>query len=113
VSYFVCPETALTHACADNLPAQVARASGLFEQFHCFAPAAMVRRRCPRQVPPVLVRLGELRGVIYRSDRGQSGCPRTFVHLFESPPLLTCDPAGRRLHVVGGRYRITPRGIEG
>ena len=57
--------------------------------------------------------LGELRGVIYRSDRGRRGCPRTFIHWFESLPLLTCDLAGQALHIVGGRYRITPRGIEG
>lgn len=73
----------------------------------------MVRRHCPREVPPVLVPLGELRGVIYRSDRGQCGRPRTFVHFFESPPLLTCDPAGQRLHIVGGRYQVTRRGLEG
>jgi len=31
----------------------------------------------------------------------------------ETPPLLACDPSGTQLYVVGGRYRITERGIEG
>ena len=113
MSYLVSQETASTRARPDDLPVQVTQASRLFEQFHCFPPAVMVRRRCPRQLPPVLVPLGELRGVIYRSDRGQCGRPRTFVHFFKSPPLLACDPAGQCLHIVGGRYQITPRGIEG
>lgn len=106
-------ETASARARPDDLPVLVTRASRLFEQFHSFPPAVVVRRRCPRQVPPVLMPLGELRGVIYRSDRGQCGRQRTFVHFFQSPPLLTCDPAGRRLHIVGGSYQVTPRGIEG
>ena len=113
MSYIVCHRTESWSADAARRQAQVALASGLFEQFHCFAPTAVVPGRHPRKVPPVLMRLGELRGLIYRSDRGQCGRPRTFIHFFESPPLLTCDPVGERLHIVGGRYRVTPHGIEG
>jgi len=64
-------------------------------------------------IPDVLTHLGELRGLIYRSDRGQCGRLRTFVHFFETPAQLTCDPRGRQLHILGGNYRITRRGIEG
>jgi hypothetical protein len=64
-------------------------------------------------IPDVLMHLGELHGLIYRSDRGQCGRPRTFVHFFETPADLTCDPHGRQLHILGGNYRITRRGIEG
>jgi hypothetical protein len=110
VSYLACPKTVLPAADPQLL---VATASDLFRRFHCFAPTAMRRERCSRHVPPVLTALGELRGIIYRSDRGQCGHPRTFIHFFESPPLLTCDPTGQRLHIVGGRYRVTRHGIEG
>lgn len=68
---------------------------------------------CRRLIPPVLVQLGFLRGLIYSSDRGQPGCPRTFVHFMRTPPRLACDPAGSQLFILGGRYRVTRRGIEG
>jgi hypothetical protein len=64
-------------------------------------------------MPQVLVNLGELRGLIYRSDRGQRGSPRTFIHFMEKPAALTCDPSGRQLYILGGSYRVTQRGIEG
>ena len=66
-----------------------------------------------RRVPEGLVDLGELRAVVYRSDRGQLGRPRSFIHFMESAPRLACDPSGRQLYIVGGRYRVTRRGIEG
>ena len=49
----------------------------------------------------------------HRSERGQPGRPRSFVHFFQNPPLLTSDPRGKQLHIVGGNYRVTRRGIEG
>jgi hypothetical protein len=84
-----------------------------FQQFHCFSPEQIDRVPYRRIIPKVLVRIGELRGLIYRSDRGQKGRPRTFVHFLESPTALACDPSGRQLYVLGGNYRVTPRGIEG
>jgi hypothetical protein len=89
------------------------RAAELFERFHSFQPPALIRCRCRRTIPRVVVRLGELRGLIYRSDRGQRGSPRTFIHFMEQPPALACDPAGRQLYILGGQYRVTARGIEG
>lgn len=81
--------------------------------FQCFEAPRQLRGRCQRMIPDLLTHLGELRGLIYRSDRGQCGRPRTFVHFFETPAQLTCDPQGRQLHILGGNYRITRRGIEG
>jgi hypothetical protein len=89
------------------------RAARLFENFHCFRPPSVVRCRCRRVMPRVLVSLGELRGLIYRSDRGQRSCPRTFIHFMEKPAALACDPSGRQLYILGGSYRVTRRGIEG
>jgi hypothetical protein len=85
----------------------------LFDRFHSFAPREITRTPCRRMIPPVLMRVGQLRGLIYRSDRGQCGSPRTFIHFLRTPAMLACDPAGRQLYVLGGRYRVTHRGIEG
>jgi hypothetical protein len=81
--------------------------------FQCFETPRLLRRRGRGMIPDALMRLGELRGLIYRSDRGKRGKPRTFVHFFETPAQLTCDSQGRQLHILGGNYRITRRGIEG
>ena len=93
--------------------AKLEPARELFERFHSFAPNRNFRRPCRRLMPKVLVNLGELRGLIYRSDKEQCGRPRTFIHFMENPPLLASDAEGKQLYIVGGNYRITSRGIEG
>lgn len=92
---------------------ELARAHALFECFHDFSPPRLIRYRCATAKPKVLVKLGRLRGLIYTSDKGRCGSPRTYIHFMERMPLLACDPAGTQLHIVGGRYRVTARGIEG
>ncbi|NOT63991.1 MAG: hypothetical protein HOP19_27570 [Acidobacteria bacterium] len=89
------------------------QARALFRRFHYFPAAGITRSPCRRVIPPVLVKLGRLRGLIYSSDRGQPLCDRTFIHLMETPPLLACDPQGTQLYVIGGNYRVTQRGLEG
>ncbi len=69
--------------------------------------------RCRRTVPRLLVNLGRLRALVYASDKGQRGRPRTYIHFMERQPWLTCDVGGKQLYIVGGKYRITSRGIEG
>ena len=60
------------------------------------------------------VRLGELLGVIYRSDRLDAGRrPRAYIHLMRTPPHLVSNLNGTQLYIVGGRYRVTRRGIVG
>lgn len=95
-------------ACCD-----MRQARALFERFHDFAPPLLIRRRTRVLIPPVLVQLGRLRGLIYTSDKGSWGRPRTYIHFMERMPLLACNPEGTQLHIVGGRYRVTQRGIEG
>jgi len=94
-------------------PGDLTDAGRQFLRFHHFPPLGTVR--CPhrRLIPEVLVQLGKLRALIYPSDRTRPGEHRTYIHFMETPPRLTCDPSGTQLYVVGGRYRITPRGIEG
>lgn len=69
--------------------------------------------RQSRVIPPVVVDLGELVGLIYRSDKGQPGRPQKYIHFMEKPPRLVSNVEGRQLYVVGGSYRVTSRGIEG
>jgi len=58
--------------------------------------------------------VGELRGVIYRTRRTPGEAPKNYVHFFQGrSPLLVTNPMGTRLYIIGGHYRVTPRGIEG
>jgi hypothetical protein len=85
----------------------------LFHHFHRFPAPGVVRMPCRRVIPKVLVQLGHLRGLIYSSDKGGHGRLKTYIHFMKTPPRLVCDPQGTQLYIVGGRYRVTPRGIEG
>ena len=98
---------------ADSDPATLARALRLFRCYQQASPRRIERRAVDRIIPALLVHLGELRGLIYRSDRGQAGRPETYVHFFSRPPSLVTDAGGTRLFIVGGRYQVTRRGIEG
>jgi hypothetical protein len=90
----------------------IRRAERLFRLFHAFPPSRLIRATHTRRLPHLLVDLGRLRGLIYVADRGPAGT-RTYVHFMRSRPRLACDPQGRQLYVLGGRYRVTARGIEG
>jgi hypothetical protein len=60
-----------------------------------------------------VVELGELVGLVYRSDKGQRGEPRNYIHFMQDPPRLVSNVEGTQLYIVGGSYRVTRRGIEG
>jgi hypothetical protein len=85
----------------------------LYRTFNRFGPRRFVRVRHSRVIPPVVVRLGELTGLMYRCDKWNRGQPRTYIHFMEDPPALVSNTAGTQLYVVGGSYRVTAGGIEG
>jgi len=85
----------------------------LYQRFNCFGPSRLLRFRHPRVIPPVVVELGELAGLIYRSDKGQPGQPLTYIHLMQDPPRLVSNIEGTQLYILGGSYHVTQRGIEG
>jgi hypothetical protein len=85
----------------------------LYQAFNGFEPSRVVKIHHSRLIPPVVVALGELVGLIYRSDKGQPGQPLTYIHRMETPPRLVSNIEGTQLYVVGGSYRVTPHGIEG
>ncbi|MEM9091069.1 MAG: hypothetical protein AAGC93_20285 [Cyanobacteria bacterium P01_F01_bin.53] len=86
---------------------------GLYCRFNRFSATQVQRIRHDRRMPPAVVSLGELVGLMYRSDKWQQGQPRTYIHRMETPPQLVCDVTGSQLYIVGGNYRVTARGIEG
>ena len=89
------------------------RGMSLYQGFNGFEPSRALKVRHHRVIPPVVVELGELVGVMYRSDKGQPGQPRTYIHRMEDPPRLVSNVEGTQLYIVGGSYQVTPRGIEG
>ena len=91
----------------------VRQARGLYQAFNGFEPSRLVKVRHSRLIPPVVVELGVLVGLIYRSDKGQPGQPLTYIHRMENPPRLVSNVEGTQLYLVGGSYRVTPQGIEG
>jgi len=92
---------------------EVGQGSDLYRQFNGYLPAHVTQVAHNRLIPPVVVELGELAGIIYRSDKLQPGQPRTYIHLMETPAQLVCNVEGTQLYIVGGAYRVTSRGIEG
>ena len=97
----------------DGLKRELHRGSALFRRFNQFSPPQIEHVSHNRLIPPVVVELGELSGIIYRSDKWQPGQPRTYIHYMDTPPRLVSNVSGTQLYVVGGNYRVTTRGIEG
>lgn len=91
----------------------VRQGTGLYQAFNRFGPSRVMKIRHSRMIPPVVVELGELVGLMYRSDKGQPGQSRTYIHRMEKPPRLVSNIEGTQLYIVGGSYKVTPRGIEG
>ena len=67
----------------------------------------------PVRLSPHRVELGDLVGLIYRTDRWQPGRPRTYIHFMADRPKLVSNLAGTQLYLVGGSYHLTRHGIEG
>lgn len=97
----------------DRMEDVMDKARSLFRTFHHFSPFQVRHSRCYRRRPKVMVHVGRLKGLIYSSDRGQCGKPRTFVHFLETPATLASNPDGTQLYILGGRYRVTRKGIVG
>lgn len=60
-------------------------------------------------LPKEAIALGEILAIEYRSSRDG----KSYRHEFDSHrPLLASSLDGAQLVIVGGRYRVTERGIE-
>ena len=92
---------------------ELKRGFSLYRRFNQFDPERVFRIRHARVIPSVVVELGDLLGLIYRSDKGRHGKDRPYIHVMEDPPRLVCDVSGSQLYIIGGSYSVTPHGIEG
>jgi hypothetical protein len=65
-------------------------------------------------IPAKLVQLGTLEAVTYSTRKGGERLA-DYIHRFGEEggkkPTLAADPSSRKLHIVGGSYKIEPRGI--
>jgi len=87
-----------------------ADAESAFEAFHWGETPKRGPR--PRRLPDFseLYEIGELVRVEYLTTKG--GERAIWVHDFSRPyPVLTATPKGRLGPILGGRARVTPRGI--
>jgi hypothetical protein len=78
-------------------------------------PARKVTRRKVSPLPSTLVELGRLEEITYRTAKaGESA--RLFEHRFGEDggkkPSLAMDIENKRLHILGGDYTVSDRGIE-
>lgn len=89
---------------------KVHKAARLYEDFTGDVPQFV--ERVLVDVPDVVWLLGELDAVQYTCFR--DGVEEHYIHKFKksSRPLLVVTSDGNALHIVGGRYHITERGIE-
>jgi len=91
--------------------AVMSAADATFKKWHGFKPRNVQRLRGSRVIPRVLVKLGEVVQFVYRSDKW-GGKPVTYEHRTKTPrPQLCTGPDGRGLYIVGGRTRVTARGL--
>lgn len=84
----------------------------LFSEFHDFEPTSVIVHEVESlDIPGVLVRLGDLVELTYKSDKFDKRS-RLYVHKFgrDKPTLAVCKNG--RLFIVGGGYKVTSRGIE-
>jgi hypothetical protein len=92
----------------------VSDAAALYRRFNGFGALQAIKVKHRRLMPPVVVELGPLAGLIYRSNKGEPGRRlRTYIHAMEDPPRLVSNVEGTQLYIVGGSYRVGARGIEG
>ena len=90
----------------------VKKAAELFEDFHGFPASETIKAKIERKIPKTLVKVGDMREIIYHSDKWSPGRTKRYLHDFEKPyPLLCSDTKGRRLYIIGGEFEIKPEGI--
>jgi len=88
----------------------VNKAARLYEKFSGHEAEVAGKVTVP-PLPKVGVAIGSLDGVLYTTVR--DGKTEKYIHKFakRDAPLLVVSPDGKSLHLIGGRYTFTERGI--
>lgn len=83
-----------------------------FRMWHDFDPSDVVMMKpAGRTIPRVLVKLGEIPTFVYSSDKW-TGKRELYEHATRKPyPVLCTGPDGKGLYILGGRTRVTERGL--
>lgn len=90
--------------------AAIKRGASLYERFSGHEVEIIGRVKVPA-APKVGVLIGELDGVLYTTIR--DGRTEKYIHKFAKAdrPSLVVSHDGKTMHIVGGRYTFTERGI--
>jgi len=99
---------------------ELKKAFEFYEKFHWGIPSRRIIE-AELEIPTAdargvrhMVALGYLRGLIYQSAKEGEKKDQNYIHALEPVlPLLCTDEDGLRLFIVGGDYRVEPRGIVG
>jgi hypothetical protein len=89
---------------------QIQEAARRFSEFSGHDPETT--RTIEVKVPPVMLAVGELDGLLYTTVRDHKR--EAYIHKFKKSarPLLAASHDGRSLSIVGGRFEFTEAGIE-
>jgi hypothetical protein len=89
---------------------QIQEAARRFSEFSGHDPETT--RTIEVKVPPVMLAIGELDGILYTTVRDHKR--EAYIHKFKKSarPLLAASHDGRSLSIVGGRFEFTEAGIE-
>jgi hypothetical protein len=95
-----------------NRDAKVKQAARLFEAFTGSDADVIDAVQVPDIADDVLVIVGKVEAIAYSTRR--AGKRESYQHEFKpsSRPVLAVSHDGRRLYMLAGAYRFTPRGIE-
>ena len=88
----------------------ISRAADLYQRFSGH-DAEIVGKIKVNPMPRVGVGIGEVDGILYSTVR--DGVLEKYIHKFRKAdrPLFVVSPDGKSLHLVGGNYTFTERGI--
>ncbi|NDG05036.1 MAG: hypothetical protein EB121_06785 [Alphaproteobacteria bacterium] len=88
----------------------ISRAADLYQRFSGH-DAEIVGKVRVNPMPKVGVAVGEVDGILYTTVR--DGVLEKYIHKFRKAdkPLFVVSPDGKSLHLVGGNYTFTERGI--
>lgn len=94
-----------------SVKVQLREAAKLYENFSGH-DAEVVASLDKPEMPDVLVAIGEIDGIMYSTVR--DGVKEKYIHKFavDARPLFAVSFDGSQLHMLGGAYDFTERGIE-
>ena len=89
-------------------------AKNFYEDFHWGEKPKKAKRVKTSPSPDVLTNIGELVDITYETSKGgeEAHWNHTFGEEGGQRPKLAVDPRNKRLHIVGGDYTVTAKGIE-